>query len=972
MNQSKETAFKPSLLERWLIWLAAADSEVLSRSPGEILKYTAFGATLLVPFLFGMIAASYAVSTLTSSLIIIVGFALVWGFIIITIDRALLATYRAHVGLGKKLLQFFLRATVAVLMGLTVSHPLTLMLFKDTITSEIEKTRAEEMAAALEATDAAKQEIDQRIQQATANLQKHQQKYQEVVGGNFLNQQQDPVVPDAAASSPSGNASGSQFADIDNQIAEFRGERDRVQSDLNGWQKTYDEEIAGNRSGTPGIGPVARAIERDELSWRREEIRRLNDVIADLTSKRTEMSAAIMARKAETNAMLEEKRRELEKQKLEMFTNQQGQLLEVIRGQISSASEELNRLREEAAQLAENTSDRVANLKEEKRADIMVQTIVLHHLFKKEGGGFALAVYIVIASLFTLIDTIPLIVKFFSPPGLYDKYLAIKEQESKITEKIENKEKLLRQQLLDESKYSKIPTSWISHAQQEFEKLQYLKDASQLGVNVEDLHISDLNEPDEFDSLDPSGLAIPTRSNFMARFELKSNLDKKQHDRKPEKYLALDFTPESARESAKWLLDQADLCSEKGLRGIRIWGSLWSKKQMGKFDTDTHEWGSHAKMLDFDKERSLDEEAEESELDEDLPGSAGDPFESSVDPSKPNGHHKNGHDSGKKVANEYEVNPSQATGPGSKEENAAAGAPPHPVAPETAHPATGQRQAHVTGEEPFLPESQKPIESKQTIIETAGSQSLGSSPGRSTSSSLGDHAGSSGGDTEGNDATEAEEPAANAPKADFLNKVEPKVATAGSNPDMPQSRGLRLTPARKVVEKPAGPVNVLPFGKEDAAKEEVETESVVNEPVVADPPKQRFSAAISGGQPKINGQVPPPPPQDFAGSQPNEAPAKIGDNVGSSPSVSRSSNQASGRISLQKSKPENEENHYSPLEGKFGFEQPDEVGEIGLGNFINSSGNPEDEGKDYATKLEEINQSSIHGPLSLGKKQGNG
>ena len=79
----------------------------------------AFGATILVPTLFAFIACAYAVSTLTDNWQIIIPVAAAWGFIILTIDRALLATYRSFQSFRRKLSQFSLRMLVAGLMGIT-------------------------------------------------------------------------------------------------------------------------------------------------------------------------------------------------------------------------------------------------------------------------------------------------------------------------------------------------------------------------------------------------------------------------------------------------------------------------------------------------------------------------------------------------------------------------------------------------------------------------------------------------------------------------------------------------------------------------------------------------------------------------------------------------------------------------------------------------------------------------------------
>lgn len=417
-------------IERFLIWLSTADSEVLADCPKwERLKYAAFGASLLVPFLFGMISASYAVSTLTSKIFIIAGFALVWGFIILTIDRAMLATYRAFVPTKHKIGQFCLRMTVALLMGLTVSHPLTLLLFKDTIHTEVEKERMEEMKQVRESLAVEKQALDLKIDAATKNLQQQQQVYQDTLGGAFLNNQKQPEA--AAQAIADRKANTDQFADLDAQIKDYRTDRDRIQAEYNQWVTTYEDEVSGRRTGRSGIGPAARAIENDELVWRRTELKRLSQALAGLTQQRTEMSTAITAQQSQANARITASRQQVEQQKLSLFKEQQGQMLAIAQSQIDSASGELKRLRGEATQLSELAANQSDQLEDQSRADLMTQTLALHHLFEKEGGLFAMSVYIVLASLFVLIDTIPLVVKFFAVPGIYDERLDIKERSAK-------------------------------------------------------------------------------------------------------------------------------------------------------------------------------------------------------------------------------------------------------------------------------------------------------------------------------------------------------------------------------------------------------------------------------------------------------------------------------------------------------------------------------------------------------------
>ncbi|MCC6353293.1 MAG: DUF4407 domain-containing protein, partial [Verrucomicrobiae bacterium] len=132
--------------KRTFFWLSGAGTETLEHCPDwEQRKYVAFGATVLVPCAFAFIACSYALSTLTDNPRVIFPVAAVWAFIILSIDRALLASYRPYLSFSRKIGQFALRFVVALLMGITIAHPLVLLLFRDTVTSVIEKDRAAEI-----------------------------------------------------------------------------------------------------------------------------------------------------------------------------------------------------------------------------------------------------------------------------------------------------------------------------------------------------------------------------------------------------------------------------------------------------------------------------------------------------------------------------------------------------------------------------------------------------------------------------------------------------------------------------------------------------------------------------------------------------------------------------------------------------------------------------------------------------------
>jgi len=435
-------------------WLSGASSESLESCPDwEQRKYVAFGATVLVPTAFAIMACSYALSTLTADWRVIVPVALVWGFIILTIDRALLATYRPYQSFFRKISQFSLRIVVALLMGLSISHPLALLLFKDTVSSVIEEEREQEIAelrhqfttnqgqvaAQAEAIDEKMNRLrDQRDATFEANFIIENDRAGEGAPTEGLDAAEQAELQQSVTDAT--KTQTDRLAAIETQSATLQVKYEKLQGELNFWQTEFEREINGQRSGIRGLGPRARSIKEDQLSWRRAETKRLSAHLTAVTNEAaqvrelmnsideqvtTEFMAA-GAIKAEA-IELERKRvatlqNKVQEQQVDLFVEQQKSVRVGIDLQIASHQRELDRLHAGSAALDNDERTRTAAIMAEPRRDILTQTMALHGLFKAgvNGGQFALVAYLVLAGLFMLIDTIPLVVKFFSKPGPYD------------------------------------------------------------------------------------------------------------------------------------------------------------------------------------------------------------------------------------------------------------------------------------------------------------------------------------------------------------------------------------------------------------------------------------------------------------------------------------------------------------------------------------------------------------------------
>lgn len=439
--------------KRAFFWLSGAGTETLERCPNwEQRKYVAFGATVLVPCAFAFIACAYALSTISNDPKVIYPVAGVWAFIILTIDRALLAGYRPYLSIFRKLTQFSLRLVVAVLMGITIAHPLVLLLFRDTISSVIEKDRAAEIEVVRSGFDGEKEKVRSRITSLETALTAQRERWNESFQAKFIlqeNQDAGSAIPGLtsvqqtelkAATEEATAPFTTRLVAIDQQITELTPQYATLQAELTFWQSEFERELSGERSGLSGEGPRARSIRADQLEPRRVETKRVGSLLEHLTAEKASLQT--QARQAEASAItLFETRiaeiklanqaeadrvatlkKKVEEDQAGQFVGQQNSLRDTIKKQIDSQLVELEGTQGELSAVVKEELDRLGAMRAEPRKDILTQSLALDELFQagNEGGKFAFYTWIVLTMLFMLVDTIPLIVKFFTKPGPYD------------------------------------------------------------------------------------------------------------------------------------------------------------------------------------------------------------------------------------------------------------------------------------------------------------------------------------------------------------------------------------------------------------------------------------------------------------------------------------------------------------------------------------------------------------------------
>lgn len=127
-------------IERFMVWCAGSDRQLLEQcSPKERTKHAGMGSLVLIPTVLGFISMAYAVSTLSDNPFLYIGIALVWALIVFTIDRFIVSTFAKRKTIGKDFFsfQFFGRLIFAVGIGIIISHPLVLLIFKDSLEQEL-------------------------------------------------------------------------------------------------------------------------------------------------------------------------------------------------------------------------------------------------------------------------------------------------------------------------------------------------------------------------------------------------------------------------------------------------------------------------------------------------------------------------------------------------------------------------------------------------------------------------------------------------------------------------------------------------------------------------------------------------------------------------------------------------------------------------------------------------------------------
>ena len=123
---------------RFLIWLSGARRQILDECPTERPKYVGIGASILITATMAAVSLTFAlVTALKVELWLAMPFAIAWGLAILSLDRLFVVSLSREGGWLAQFLRATPRVLLALLLGLVISTPFVLQIFRPEIEHEI-------------------------------------------------------------------------------------------------------------------------------------------------------------------------------------------------------------------------------------------------------------------------------------------------------------------------------------------------------------------------------------------------------------------------------------------------------------------------------------------------------------------------------------------------------------------------------------------------------------------------------------------------------------------------------------------------------------------------------------------------------------------------------------------------------------------------------------------------------------------
>ncbi|BAV04102.1 protein of unknown function [Filimonas lacunae] len=171
---------EPDSFSRFLWWLATVDTDTIKECGPEKERYRIIGVSVLVTWLFATLAWGYFFSTVISDDWLIALLSLFFGFAVLAIDRNLIAAMGKN-GQRTGWLPVVFRLALAITIGMFLSQPIILMLFKKDINTQIALNKEKKLQTYRQKLTELNAPLVARYQAEITNIQKRLQASEEQV-----------------------------------------------------------------------------------------------------------------------------------------------------------------------------------------------------------------------------------------------------------------------------------------------------------------------------------------------------------------------------------------------------------------------------------------------------------------------------------------------------------------------------------------------------------------------------------------------------------------------------------------------------------------------------------------------------------------------------------------------------------------------------------------------------------------------
>jgi phosphate/sulfate permease len=184
---SQRESYSPSQFTGFLWWLSTAEKEILVDSVIDRNRYRIIGMSVMATWLFASFTWTYFFSTIVDSLIVAIALGLFMGFIILTIDRALIKGITKYN--KRKFTPLLFRGLLALTIGTFMAQPAVLYMFDKEIKLQTSlDNEKKKMVKRQELETLYKMQKDELLQQKTILQNENESKYNDVAKArdNFL------------------------------------------------------------------------------------------------------------------------------------------------------------------------------------------------------------------------------------------------------------------------------------------------------------------------------------------------------------------------------------------------------------------------------------------------------------------------------------------------------------------------------------------------------------------------------------------------------------------------------------------------------------------------------------------------------------------------------------------------------------------------------------------------------------------